>query len=61
MNCDLVDTCHQDAPSSCIHHQHQNATNLKKFWVFSQAPDANIVFYQLCQITTHVSGNQGVV
>jgi hypothetical protein len=29
---------------------------------FSQAHDANIMFYQLCQITTHVSGkHQGVV
>lgn len=29
---------------------------------FSQAPGSNIVFYQLCQITTHVSGkHQGVV
>jgi len=29
---------------------------------FSQAPDANIMFYQLCQITTHLSGkHQGVV
>jgi hypothetical protein len=50
-----------------MHHNLASITSIKmqqisRIWVFSQGPDANIVFYQLCQITAHVSGkHQSVV